>query len=69
MPQYLLEEMQAELDLTNWNHLYAMQKDLGVTISNLTSRLKQLQWIILYPGDKTIYLGKAAPNRNKGVLD
>lgn len=61
MPRYILEQMVAERDLTKWSHLYAMQKDLGVTISNLTTRLKQLNWIILHPADKTIYLGKAAP--------
>lgn len=68
MPQYILEEMQVGRDLTRWHHLYAMQKDLGVTISNLTNRLKQLGWIILHPGDKTIYLGKAAPSRNNRAL-
>jgi Zn-dependent peptidase ImmA (M78 family) len=68
MPQYILEEMQVGRDLTRWQHLYAMQKDLGVTISNLTNRLKHLGWIIIHPGDKTIYLGKAAPSRNKRAL-
>ncbi|MFB2772320.1 ImmA/IrrE family metallo-endopeptidase [Pelatocladus sp. BLCC-F211] len=61
MPHYILKQMVAERNLTKWSHLYAMQKDLGVTISNLTTRLKQLNWIIIHPGDKTIYLGKAAP--------
>ncbi len=65
MPRYILEQMVAEHDLTKWSHLYAMQKDLGVTISNLTTRLKQLNWIIICPGDKTIYLGKAAPISKK----
>lgn len=65
MPRYVLEQMAAERDLTKWSHLYAMQKDLGVTITNLKVRLIQLNWIILPPGDKTIYLGKAAPIRKK----
>ncbi|MEH2149996.1 ImmA/IrrE family metallo-endopeptidase [Nostoc sp.] len=65
MPHYILEQMAAEHDLTKWSHLYAMQKDLGVTITNLKVRLRQLNWIILPPGDKTIYLGKAAPIRKK----
>ncbi|MBD2491035.1 Zn peptidase [Nostoc sp. MBR 210] len=65
MPRYVLEQMAAERDLTKWSHLYAMQKDLGVTITNLKVRLIQLNWIILPPGDSTIYLGKAAPIRKK----
>lgn len=65
MPQHILEQMQERHNLTDWRHLYAMAKDLGVTISNLTNRLKQLNWIILHSGDKTIYLGKAAPSRKK----
>ncbi len=65
MPRHILEQMQVGHNLTDWRHLYAMAKDLGVTISNLTTRLKQLNWIILHQGDKTIYLGKAAPSRKK----
>ncbi|AFZ56746.1 ImmA/IrrE family metallo-endopeptidase [Anabaena cylindrica FACHB-243] len=65
MPRYILEQMAEERDLTNWHHLYAMRDDLGVTISNLRNRLIQLNWINIYPGDKNIYLGKAAPGRNK----
>jgi len=40
MPRYILEEMRRGRDLTNWNHLYAMRDELGVTISNLTNRLQ-----------------------------
>lgn len=65
MPHFILEQMATERDLTKWSHLYAMQKDLGVTITNLKVRLVRLNWIILPPGDKTIYLGKAAPIRKK----
>lgn len=65
MPQYILEEMQIGKDLTKWSHLYAMAKDLGVTISNLTNRLKQLHWISIKSGDKTIYLDQSAPSRKK----
>ncbi|MEA5583450.1 ImmA/IrrE family metallo-endopeptidase [Nodularia harveyana UHCC-0300] len=64
MPRYILEQMADERDLTKWHHLYAMQEDLGVTISNLRNRLIQLNWINIYPGDKNIYLGKSAPSRN-----
>lgn len=65
MPQSKLEESQKGRNLTNWHHLYAMRDELGVTISNLTNRLKSLNWIILSSNSKQIYLGKAAPSRNK----
>ncbi len=63
MPRYILEQMQVGKDLTRWPHLYAMQKDLGVTISNLTNRLQQLDWIKITPGCKTIYRSAGAPRR------
>lgn len=65
MPEYKLKEAQNGRDLTNWKHLYAIQDELGVTISNLTSRLKSLNWIILYPSSKQIYPGKSTPSRRK----
>lgn len=68
MPQFKLEESQKGRNLTNWYHLYAMRDELGVTISNLTNRLKSLNWIILSSNSKQIYLGKAAPSRNKQTV-
>lgn len=65
MPQYKLAEVQKGRNLNNWNHLYAMRDELGVTISNLTNRLKSLNWIILSSNSKQLYLGKDAPSRNK----
>ncbi|NER93554.1 MAG: ImmA/IrrE family metallo-endopeptidase [Symploca sp. SIO1B1] len=65
MPIPILEEKQTGRDLTNSRHLYAMAHELGVTISNLKNRLKNLDWIILSANSKQIYLGKAAPRRNK----
>ena len=69
MPQYKLAEVQKGRNLTNWNHLYAMRDELGVTISNLTNRLKSLKWIILSKNSKQIYLGKCAPSQNKQMLE
>lgn len=43
MPKYKLLEAQHNRDLTNWRHLYAMADEFGVTISNLTNRLKSLE--------------------------
>ncbi len=62
MPKYKLEEAKKGRNLTNWQHLYAIKDELGVTISNLTNRLKCLDWIILTQSSKQIYLGKAAPS-------
>jgi hypothetical protein len=60
MPRFKLEELRGRCDLTNWYHLYAIQKDLGVTISNLIYRLQDLGWIYIPKGSKQIYPGRAA---------
>lgn len=60
MPLFKLEEVRRGRDLTNWNHLYAIRDELGVTISNLTNRLQNLGWIYISKGSKQIYPGKAA---------
>jgi len=62
MPRYKLEEERRGRDLTRWSHLYAIQKDLGVTISNLTNRLQDLGWIYIPKGSKQIYPGDIAPH-------
>ncbi|MBD1923896.1 ImmA/IrrE family metallo-endopeptidase [Microcoleus sp. FACHB-831] len=65
MPRYILENKRKGRDLTNWRHLYAMAEDLGVTISNLKNRLQDLGWIHIPKDSRQIYLGSAAPSRNK----
>jgi hypothetical protein len=57
MPSFKLEEVRKGRDLTKWKHLYAMQDELGVTISNLTNRLQDLGWIYIHKGSKQIYPG------------
>lgn len=47
MPQHILKELSQNKDLTKWQHLYQMKEELGVTISNLTTRLQDLGWISL----------------------
>ena len=47
MPQHILKELSQNKDLTKWQHLYQMKEELGVTISNLTTRLQDLGWIHL----------------------
>lgn len=39
-----------------------MGDELGVTISNLTNRLKDLEWISISQDSKQIYPGKKAPD-------
>ncbi len=56
MPIHKLKRVQKGRDLTNWKHLRAMADELGVTISNLTNRLINLNWI-MKPTSKRIYLG------------
>lgn len=65
MPRHILEERQEGRDLTQWSHLYALADELGVTISNLKNHLQKLNWIIKPSSSRQIYLGKAAPSRNK----
>ena len=47
MPQHILKELKQGKDLSRWQHLYQMAGELGVTISNLTTRLQDLGWIHL----------------------
>ncbi|MFB2967673.1 ImmA/IrrE family metallo-endopeptidase [Aerosakkonema sp. BLCC-F183] len=68
MPIFKLEEVLRGRNLTNWRHLYAMAEDLGVTISNLKHRLKSLGWINTTGDSRQIYLGSAAPSRNKSKV-
>lgn len=61
MPEYKLDEARRNRDLTKWGHLYAMRDELGVTISNLTVRLKDLGWIVVNDSTKQIYPGRNMP--------
>lgn len=63
MPKYKLEEVRKGRDLTNWSHLYAITDELGVTISNLTNRLKDIGLIELPNNSKQIYPGKFQPGQ------
>lgn len=54
MPRQVLEELRQEKDLTKWHNLYNIAKSLGVTISNLIHRLKDLGWIELAQNSKQI---------------
>ena len=56
MPQHVLKELQQGKDLTKWQHLYQIAGELGVTISNLTTRLQDLGWISLDADTRKIQL-------------
>ena len=56
MPQHILMELKQGKDLAKWQHLYQMAAELGVTISNLTTRLQDLGWIYLDSDTRQIYL-------------
>lgn len=56
MPQHVLNELKQDKDLTKWQHLYQMAEELGVTISNLTTRLQDLGWIYLDADTRRISL-------------
>ena len=58
MPKFKLVEAKKGRNLTNWKHLYAMADELGVSISNLTRRLQDLDWIYIPNKSKRIYLSK-----------
>ncbi len=56
MPQHVLTELKQGKDLTKWQHLYQIAGELGVTISNLTTRLQDLGWISLDADTRRIQL-------------
>ncbi|MEC4982921.1 MAG: ImmA/IrrE family metallo-endopeptidase [Oscillatoria sp. PMC 1068.18] len=68
MPRYQLIESKKGRDLTQWRDLYAMAEELGVTISNLIHRLKDLGWIYLSEGSKNLELGEAISGEKHQVL-
>ena len=58
MPEYVLIEKQIGRDLTKWPDLYQMAEELGVSISNLVHRLKDLDWIYIPKNSRQIDLSK-----------
>ena len=61
MPQHILTGLIQGKDLTQWSHLYHIAQNLGVTISNLTTRLQDLGWIVLGSNARKIKLTKTTP--------
>jgi Zn-dependent peptidase ImmA (M78 family) len=61
MPQHILTDMSRGKDLTRWQVLYPIAEELGVTISNLVTRLQDLGWIYLDRNLRKIYLTHNQP--------
>jgi Zn-dependent peptidase ImmA (M78 family) len=58
MPRSKLLEVLEGKDLTKWQHLYQIADLMGVTISNLIHRLKDLGWIDLPDDSKNILINR-----------
>jgi Zn-dependent peptidase ImmA (M78 family) len=54
MPQFKLEEVCQGRNLNQWTQLYEIASELGVTISNLVHRLKDLGWIEILENSRQI---------------
>ncbi|MDY6784302.1 MAG: ImmA/IrrE family metallo-endopeptidase [Cyanobacteriota bacterium] len=54
MPQYILQEKTQGRNLAQWPQLYELAEELGVTISNLVHRLKDLRWIEVIEASRQI---------------
>lgn len=61
MPRMIMQEKCHNRDLTVWTNLYEIAEELGVTISNLKHRLKDLGLIHIPEGTREIYLGSPLP--------
>jgi len=56
MPEAKMKEVCQGRDLTHWRNLYTISEELGVTISNLIHRLRDLGWIELDRASKELYI-------------
>lgn len=62
MPQHILTRLKQDKNLTRWQHLYQMAQELGVTISNLTTRLQDLGWIYVDSDTRQISVERSYKN-------
>jgi Zn-dependent peptidase ImmA (M78 family) len=67
MPQFLLIDRVKNVDLTQWKNLYDIGEYFGVTISNLTHRLKSLGWIDIDQQTRQITYRKSLPTSVKSL--
>lgn len=68
MPRHILEEKRKGRDLTKWSHLYKIKDEMGVSISNLTHRLRDLGWISIAKGTRKIDRGPAEVEGQKRLF-
>lgn len=55
MPEAKMKQVCYGRNLTHWRNLYLISQELGVTISNLIHRLRDLGWIELDRASKELY--------------
>ena len=58
MPQFKLEEVCQKRNLQQWADLYQIAGELGVTISNLIHRLKDVGWLELKDNSRSLVIKK-----------
>lgn len=58
MPEGKMRKACYGRDLTHWRNLYVISEELGVTISNLIHRLRDLGWIELNRASKELYAAR-----------
>ncbi|MDJ0845726.1 MAG: ImmA/IrrE family metallo-endopeptidase [Crocosphaera sp.] len=58
MPHFKLKKICHNRNLKQWKELYNIAEELGVTVSNLVHRLKDLGWIDLKEHSRQIELKK-----------
>ncbi len=56
MPEGKMKKVCQGRNLTNWRTLYAISEELGVTISNLIHRLRDLGWVDVSHASKQLYV-------------
>lgn len=67
LPRYELAARCQGRDLSRWPQLYAIAEEMGVTISNLTHRLCDLEWIELQPESRRI-VARGTGERPRAML-
>lgn len=64
MPRWVLDQKFSNRSFTNWSHLYEVKTELGVTISNLLHRLRDLGWVSRDQKTRKLGQGQLRANRS-----
>ena len=60
MPDWLMKQAIADLDVTSWPSLYELAERAKVTISNLVVRLQRMGVLYIPEGTRDLYAGRDA---------